>query len=182
MIFFITDTKYRAEIVCNLISSPGTQRVLLDCCLDFLIRNLKNPNETWTKDKIVTHVRGMITKLMENNEKGRLELFCQTLYQDESISDTLLKCGEDFYALIFSMEEKYNAQDIILSEGSFCVTFCFENNLRLENFLQKLESKDEQLIKDLSKLTLNKTLLKIFGISLQQVWWTARTVKIYKGE
>lgn len=156
--------------------------MLLDCCLHFLICNLKNPDETWTKDKIVTHVRRMISKLVENNEKDRFEFFCRTLCQDESLSNTLLNCGEDFYALIFSMEEKYNAQDIILSEGSFCVTFCFENNLRLEIFFQKLESKDEQLLKDLSKLTLNKTFLKIFSISPQQVWRTAWTVKIYKGE
>lgn len=182
MIFFITDTKYQATLVCNLISSPGVQRVLLDCCIECLIQNLKHPNETWTKDKILTHVRGMINKLVEKNERDRLEYFCQNFYQDESLLNTLLDCGEDFYALLFSMEEKYNAQDIILSEGSFCVTFCFENNLYLENCLQKLESKDEQLIKDLSKLTLNKTLLKIFSISSQQVWWTAWRVKIYKGE
>lgn len=70
MIFFITDTKYQAELVCNLISSPGPQMVLLDCCLHFLIRNLKNPNDTWTKEKIVAHVRRMISKLMEKKRKG----------------------------------------------------------------------------------------------------------------
>lgn len=155
--------------------------MLLDFCLDILIRSLKNPDNPWKKDEIVKHVREMISKLVEDNEKDRLEYFCQNLYQDESLSDTLLKCGEDFYALIFSMEKKYNARNIMLSEGSFCVTFCFENKLHLENYLKKLESKNEELIIDLSKLTLNKTLLKIFSINPQQIWWAAWTVKVYKG-
>lgn len=110
-----------------------------------------------------------------------MEYFCKNLYQDERLSNTLLDCGEEVCDLIVSMEEKYDAQHINLSEGSFCVTFCFENNLHLENFLKKLEIKDEELIKDLSKLTLNKTLLKIFSISPQQIWWTAWTVKVHNG-
>lgn len=142
---------------------------------------MKNPNETWTKDKIMKHIREMISKLVEDNEKDRLEYFCQNLYQDESLSNTLLKCGEDFYALIFSMEKKYNARDIMLSEGSVCVTFCFENKLHLENYLKKLESKNDELVKDLSKLTLNRTLLKILRINPHQIWWTASTVKVHKG-
>lgn len=48
------------------------------------------------------------------------------------------------------MEKKYNARDIMLSEGSVCVTFCFENKLHLENYLKKLESKNDELVKDLS--------------------------------
>lgn len=181
ILFFITDTRYQAELVCNFVSSPGRQRVLLDCCLHFLIHSLKNPNETWTKDKIVTHVKEMISRLVEDNEKDRLEYFCQNLYQDESLSNTLLKCGEDFYALIFAMEKKYNARDIMISKGSFCVTFCFEKKLHLENYLKKLESMNEELIKDLTKLTLNRTLLKIFSINPHQIWWTAWTVRVYKG-
>lgn len=181
LFFFITDTRYQAELVCNFNSSPGHERVLLDCCLQFLIRNLRNPNHTWTTDKILTHVKEMISKLVEDNEKDRLEYFCQYLYQDESLSKTLLTCGEEFYALIFSMERKYNAREIMISKGSFCVTFCFENKLHLENYLKKLESKDDQLIKDLSNLTLNKTLLNIFSIRPQRIWWTAWTVKVHKG-
>lgn len=179
--FCIIDTGYQAELVCNFVSSPGPQRVLLDCCLHFLIHSLKNPNDTWTKDKIVTHVKRMISKLVEDNEKDRLEYFCQNLYQDKSLSNTLLNCGEDFYSLIFSMEEKYNARNIMLSEGSVCVTFCFDYSLYLENYLKKLESKNGQLIKDLTRIILYKPLFKIFSISQQQIYWTSSTVKIYKG-
>lgn len=123
----------------------------------------------------------MISKLVEDNEKDRLEYFCQNLYQDESLSNTLLNCGEDFYSLIFSMEEKYNARNIMLSEGSVCVTFCFDYSLYLENYLKKLESKNGQLIKDLTRIILYKPLFKIFSISQQQIYWTSSTVKIYKG-
>lgn len=112
----------------------------------------------------------MISKLVEDNEKDRLEYFCQNLYQDESLSNTLLNCGEDFYSLIFSMEEKYNARNIMLSEGSVCVTFCFDYSLYLENYLKKLESKNGQLIKDLTRIILYKPLLKIFSISQQQIY------------
>lgn len=155
--------------------------MLLDCCLHFLIHSLKNPNDTWTKDKIVTHVKRMISKLVEDNEKDRLEYFCQNLYQDESLSNTLLNCGEDFYSLIFSMEEKYNARNIMLSEGSVCITFCFDYYLHLENYLKKLKRKNAQLIKDLTRIILNKPLLEIFSINQQQICWTSSTVKVYKG-
>lgn len=156
--------------------------MLLNCCLHFLIQNLKNPNETWTKDKIVQHVRSMMHKLVETNEKDLLESFCQKIYLDESLCNTLLSCGEDFYALMFSIQEKYNARDILLSEGSFCLMFCFVDEVHLDKYVLKLVSKDKQLIKDLSRMILNKRLLHIFNIDPHQVSWTASTIKIYRGE
>lgn len=68
-----------------------------------------------------------------------------------------------------------------MSKGSLRVTFCFVNDFDLETFMQKLADNDGQLIKDLSRLILSKTLLQIFNIDPQLVCWTASTAKIYSG-
>lgn len=50
----------------------------------------------------------MMYKLVEINEKDFLEFFCQKIYLDESLCNMLFSCGEDFYVLMFFIQEKYN--------------------------------------------------------------------------
>lgn len=119
--------------------------------------------------------------LEKNNEIKLFKKFVRRLQTDKNISKTLMKCGEDFVAMLFSFKQRYNARNILLSEGSLCVTFCFDNDLTLETFMRKIVNNDIQLTKDFSRIILNKTLLNIFNIDPQQVWWTANTAKIYLG-
>lgn len=142
---------------------------------------MKNPDETWTKEKILQHIEDTMCELEDNNEIDLLHNFFKTLSTDKHISKTLMKCGEDFVAMLFSFQQRHKARNISMSEGSLCVTFCFVNDLNLETFMQKLADNDGQLKKDFSRLILNKTLLKIFNIDPQLVWWTASTAKIYRG-
>lgn len=149
--------------------------------LKYLINNLKNPDETWTKEKILQHIEDAMSTLEKNNEIKLLNKFLRKLRRDKQISKTLMKCGEDFVALLFSFKQRHNARNVILSEGSLCVTFCFVNDLNLETFMRKIANNDDQLTKDLSRIILNKTLLSIFNIDPQLVWWTASTAKVYLG-
>lgn len=150
-------------------------------CLKYLINNLKHPDETWTKEKILQHIEDAITTLEKNNEIKLLNNFLQKLRRDKHIFKTLMKCGEDFVAMLLSIKQRHNARNILLSEGSLCVTFCFINESNLEKFMQKLANNDDQLIKDLSRIILNKTVLNIFNIDPQLVWWTAATARIHLG-
>lgn len=127
------------------------------------------------------HIEDAITTLEKNNEIKLLNNFLQKLRRDKHIFKTLMKCGEDFVAMLFSIKQRHNARNILLSEGSLCVTFCFINESNLEKFMQKLANNDDQLIKDLSRIILNKTVLNIFNIDPQLVWWIAATARIHLG-
>lgn len=142
---------------------------------------MKNPNETWTKEKILQHIKDAMRELEDENKEDLLSNFVETLSTDKDILETLMKCGEDFVALLFFFRQRHKAQDISMSKGSLRVTFCFVNDFDLKTFMQKLADNDGQLIKDLSRLILSKTLLQIFNIDPQLVWWTASTAKIYSG-
>lgn len=181
MWFFTIDNRYQTEVVCRIIPRHGLQKCYLKVCLKYLINNLKNPDETWTKEKILQHIEDAITTLEKNNEKKLLNNFLRKLRRDKKISKTLMKCGEDFVALLFSFKQRHNAQTVFLSEGSLCVTFCFVNDLDLETFMRKIANNDDQLTKDMSRIILNKTLLSIFNTDPQLVWWTASTAKVYLG-
>lgn len=172
---------HQVEVVCKIHRDPFLHESSLKLYLHYLIKNLKNPDETWTKEKILQHIEDTMCELEDNNEIDLLHNFFKTLSTDKHISKTLMKCGEDFVAMLFSFQQRHKARNISMSEGSLCVTFCFVNDLNLETFMQKLADNDGQLKKDFSRLILNKTLLKIFNIDPQLVWWTASTAKIYQG-
>lgn len=61
------------------------------------------------------------------------------------------------------------------------LTFSFADVNDLENYLEKVRNKDEQLIADLSRILLNKTLLSIFDINPTLATWNASELKVFKG-
>lgn len=63
---------------------------------------MKNPNETWTKEKILQHIKDAMRELEDENKEDLLSNFVETLSTDKDILETLMKCGEDFVALLFS--------------------------------------------------------------------------------
>lgn len=85
------------------------------------------------------------------------------------------------FELVSSIQEKYAARDIAFTDGCVCVTFSFANVEDLENYLEKVRNKDEQLTIDLSRILLNKTLLSIFDINPTLVTWNASELKVFKG-
>lgn len=154
---------------------------MLKLSIKILIKSLKNPNETWTKEKITLRVEEMIKNLDESNEKYLLEKFVDKLNTDKKVLSTLVKCGVQLYDMLLSIMKKNSATESIVTEGSVCITFYFAKKEDLENYLSKLNRHDEKLFKDLSKIILNKTFLEIFGVNYQLVQWTMSEVRAYRG-
>lgn len=154
---------------------------MLECAVHFLLRNLENPDESWTKGKIVSHVEKIIQKLINSNAEQLLISFIKRVDSDKKIAATLLKCGERMFELISSIQEKYVANKLKITDGCVCVTFCFADASDLQNYLEKVRKKDKHLITGLSKILLNETLLRIFEINPKVVTWKASELKVYKG-
>lgn len=153
---------------------------MLECLVNLLIRHLRDPDESWTKEMIISHVENMIQRLVNSNEEELLISFIKRLNNDKGIATTLLRCGEKMFELVSSIQEKYAARKIAITLQS-CITFSFANVNDLENYLEKVRNKDEQLTTDLSRILLNKTLLSIFYINPTLVRWNASELKVFKG-
>lgn len=154
---------------------------MLKCPVNLLIRHLRDPDESWTKEMIISHVENMIQRLVNSNEEQLFISFMKSLNNDEMIATTLLRCGKKMFELVSSIQERYSARNIAFTDGCVCVTFSFANVNDLENYLEKVRNKDEQLITDLSRILLNKTLLSIFDINPTLVTWNASELKVFKG-
>lgn len=165
----------------KITSKSKTEKRLLKLSIKILIKSLKNPNETWTKEKITLRVEEMIKNLHESNEKHLLEKFLDKLYTDRKVLSTLVKCGAELYDMLMSIKNNLSVTEVNISEGSVCITFYFAKKEDLENYLSKLSRHDEKLFKDLSKMILNKTFLEIFGVNYQLVQWTMSEVRAYRG-
>lgn len=162
-------------------AASETDQIMLECAVHFLLRNLENPDESWTKGKIVSHVEKIIQKLINSNAEQLLISFIKRVDSDKKIAATLLKCGERMFELISSIQEKYVANKLKITDGCVCVTFCFADASDLQNYLERVRKKDKHLITGLSKILLNKTLLRIFEINPKVVTWKASELKVYKG-
>lgn len=154
---------------------------MLECPVNLLIRHLRDPDESWTKEMIISHVENMIERLVNSNEEQLFISFMKSLNNDEKIATTLLRCGKKMFELVSSIQERYSARNIAFTDGCVCVTFSFADVNDLENYLEKVRNKDEQLITDLSRVLLNKTLLSIFDINPTLVTWNASELKVFKG-
>lgn len=154
---------------------------MLECPVNLLIRHLRDPDESWTKEMIISHVENMIQRLVNSNEEQLFISFMKSLNNDEMIATTLLRCGKKMFELVSSIQERYSARNIAITDGCVCVTFSFADVNDLENYLEKIRNKDEQLITDLSRILLNKTLLSIFDINPTLATWNASELKVFKG-
>lgn len=154
---------------------------MLECPVNLLIRHLRDPDESWTKEMIISHVENMIQRLVNSNEEQLFISFMKSLNNDEKIATTLLRCGKKMFELVSSIQERYSARKIAFTDGCVCVTFSFADVNDLENYLEKVRNKDEQLIADLSRILLNKTLLSIFYINPTLATWNASELKVFKG-
>lgn len=179
--FFFADNRLQARTNIKITSKSKTEKRLLKLSIKILIKSLKNPNETWTKEKITLRVEEMIKNLHESNEKHLLEKFLDKLYTDKKVLSTLVKCGAELYDMFMSIKNNLSVTEVNISEGSVCITFYFAKKEDLENYLSKLSRHDEKLFKDLSKMILNKTFLEIFGVNYQLVQWTMSEVRAYRG-
>lgn len=174
------DSCYQASTKSTLNASSERDRLMLECLVNLLIRHLRDPDESWTKEMIISHVENMIQRLVNSNEEELLISFIKRLNNDKGIATTLLRCGEKMFELVSSIQEKYAARKIAITLQS-CITFSFANVNDLENYLEKVRNKDEQLTTDLSRILLNKTLLSIFYINPTLVRWNASELKVFKG-
>lgn len=154
---------------------------MLECPVNLLIRHLRDPDESWTKEMIISHVENMIQRLVNSNEEQLFISFMKSLNNDEKIATTLLRCGKKMFELVSSIQETYSARKIAFTDGCVCVTFSFADVNDLENYLEKVRNKDEQLIADLSRILLNKTLLSIFDINPTLATWNTSELKVFKG-
>lgn len=153
----------------------------MQCTVHFLLRNLQNPDESWTKGKIVSHVEKTIQHLINSNAEQLLISFIKRLDDDEKIAATLLKCGEEMIKLMSSIQEKYVAKKLRITGAFVSVNFCFADSSSLENYLKKVRNTDNHLITGLSKIMLNETLLGIFDINPKVVTWKPSQLEVYKG-
>ncbi|XP_052711354.1 uncharacterized protein LOC128185748 isoform X4 [Crassostrea angulata] len=174
-------TWHQARMKTTISAASETDQIMLECAVNFLLRNLENPDESWTKEKIVSHVEKTIQQLINSNAEELLISFIKRLDRDKKIAATLLKCGEEMFKLISSFQEKYVANKLKISYGCVCVTFCFADSSDLENYLEKVRNKDKHLITGLSKILLNETFLRIFDINPRVVTWKVSELKVYKG-
>lgn len=162
-------------------ASSERDQLMLECPVNLLIRHLRDPDESWTKEMIISHVENMIERLVNSNEEQLFISFMKSLNNDEKIATTLLRCGKKMFELVSSIQERYSARKIAFTDGCVCVTFSFADVNDLENYLEKIRNKDEQLITDLSRILLNKTLLSIFDINPTLATWNASELKVFKG-
>ncbi|XP_065927563.1 uncharacterized protein [Magallana gigas] len=174
-------TWHQASMKTTISATSETDQIMLKCAVNFLLRNLENPDESWTKGKIVSHVEKTIQQLINSNAEQLLISFIKRLDSNKKIAATLLKCGEEMFKHISSIQEKYVANKLKITHGCVCVTFCFADSRDLENYLEKVRIKDKHLITGLSKILLNETLLRIFDINPRVVTWKASELKVYQG-
>lgn len=178
---YISDNRLQARTHFKITSTSKTEKCLLKFSVKILIKSLKNPNESWTKEKITLSVEKMIKKLHNSNEKELLNNFLEKSTKDKKVESTLLKCGVQLYDMLLSITEKHSATEAKVTHGSVCIAFYFAKTEDLENYLSKLRAQDKQLFKDFSRIILNKTFLEIFDVNYQLVQWTMSEVKAYRG-
>lgn len=178
---FFSDNRLQAKTTIKITSKSKTEKCLLKLSIKILIKSLKNPNETWTNEKITLRVEEMIKNLHESNEINMLEKFVDKLNTDRKVLSNLVKCGVELYDMLLSIKKNLSATEVNITEGSVCITFYFAEKEDLENYLRKLSRHDEKFFKDLSKIILNKTFLEIFGVNYKLVQWTMSAVRAYRG-
>lgn len=87
-------------------ASSKRDQLMLECPVNLLIRHLRDPDESWTKEMIISHVENMIQRLVNSNEEQLFISFMKSLNNDEMIATTLLRCGKKMFELVSSIQER----------------------------------------------------------------------------
>lgn len=157
------DIQQMAVLKTKISTTEIDNKIFLKTQINYLLKSLRNPTNSWTKDDLVKTVGQTINKLYERNALDLLEDFCTAINEDENIDNTLRICQKEIFEILDSLENKYHA-NINVSEGCVCFTFYFHTVNDLESFLVKVREGQEELRKDISDLLLNKTLMKVFQV------------------
>lgn len=157
------------------------EKMFLEVQIKFLLTALKYPSKSWTVNKLIKITEDINNKIMDSGRKDVLKKLLTEVNNDSDVVKTLTRCGKKMYDVIRSMEKKYNAMEMKITEGSICLTFCFATEHYLENYLNLLRNKEIGLIEDISNVILNKELMDIFHIDSTYVRWTLSKVTVNKG-
>ncbi|XP_062579782.1 uncharacterized protein LOC134241776 [Saccostrea cucullata] len=176
-----TNSNHQAMAKIDVDTTEKNKRVMLKCSMNFLTKSLVNPAETWTKDKIKQHVKGMINDLEDAKETDLLIEFIRTIDQDPNIQTTLIKCGVEMFELISSVQQRYNATKVQIINGCVCFVFSFADEKSMEKLLNDFSERGKHFRNCISKILLNQTFLGIFQIHPKTVTWKACELKVYKG-
>lgn len=152
-----------AVLKTKISTTKKDNNILLQIMVNTLLDTLKNPTESWTKDRLVGKVNDMLNRLCEREEFGLLDDFCKAIIVDETIHKTLPICQQEIIEMLDLLEKKYHAK-INVSDGCVCFTFYFDTDNDLQSFLVKVQEREEELRKDISDLLLNKTLMEVFHV------------------
>lgn len=152
-----------AVLKTKISTTKKDNNILLQIMVNTLLDTLKNPTESWTKNRLVGKVNDMLNRLCEREEFGLLDDFCKAIIVDETIHKTLPICQQKIIEMLDLLEKKYHAK-INVSDGCVCFTFYFDSDNDLQSFLVKVQEREEELRKDISDLLLNKTLMEVFHV------------------
>lgn len=155
--------------------------ILLKAQLDWLLEIIRNPNKTFKKPKLLKHIKDMMDKLHDRNE---IEMLCQfrtDIDKAKNINKVLHKIENEIYIKFDSIEKKYNAKKINISENCKNFAFQFATFDDLNLFLNKLRRGEKNLRRDISEVILNKNLMKVFHVEPEYVSWTIPNVTVNKG-
>ncbi|XP_061177476.1 uncharacterized protein LOC133186267 [Saccostrea echinata] len=177
----VGDLQARAKIEVNTLEKDEGNRAMLNCSMNLLVNLLKKPDSTWTKEKIIQEVQNMIQKLEDSKETDLLVKFIKTIDQDRNIQTKLIKCGEEMFELISSVQERYKATRVEINDGCVCFMFYFSDDLSLKKLSKEFYRGDKIFRNCISKILLNQAFLGIFQIHPETVTWKTCELKVYKG-
>lgn len=178
----LQDDGMQATAKIEVTTDKEIEKMFLEVQIKFLLTALKYPSKSWTVNKLIKITEDINNKIMDSGRKDVLKKLLTEVNNDSDVVKTLTRCGKKMYDVIKSMEKKYNAMEMKITEGSICLTFCFATEHYLENYLNLLRNKEIGLIEDISNVILNKELMDIFHIDSTYVRWTLSKVTVNKGK
>lgn len=155
--------------------------ILLKMQLDWLLEIIRNPKQTLKKNQLLKHVKDMMDKLHDRNEIGMLNQLQTEINKAKNVNKVLRKIENEIYIKFDTIERKYNAKKINISERCKNFAFQFAEFDDLNNFLNKLRKGEKNLRRDISEVILNKDLMKVFHVEPEFVSWTIPNVTVNKG-
>lgn len=179
-LFHFVDSQRKAILKTEISTTKEEDNFLLQTELNFLLETLKKPNNSWTKDKLIKQVDQMINKLYDRKAEQLLKDLCTLIIEDTEINKTLHSCQEKVCETLDLIEKKHNAR-IDVSKGCVCFTFCFDTDIDLECFQDKLREDEEEIRRDVEGYILNKTLMEVFRVDFMHVRLVISKVTVKKG-
>nr|XP_034335398.1 uncharacterized protein LOC117692221 [Crassostrea gigas] len=175
------DDKWEADMTTEVTTKKERDNILLKMQLDWLLEIIRNPKQTLKKNQLLKHVKDMMDKLHDRNEIGMLNQLQTEINKAKNVNKVLRKIENEIYIKFDTIERKYNAKKINISERCKNFAFQFAEFDDLNNFLNKLRKGEKNLRRDISEVILNKDLMKVFHVEPEFVSWTIPNVTVNKG-